>query len=130
MSLILVDSSVWIDYFRGSGEIDADRFEGLIDTNQICTNELILAELIPVLSQKGQSEVIQALKSVKVIPLTIVWPDIIDLQFMNLKSGINKIGIPDLIILQNVIQNGLSLFTLDSHFQLMKQNIEFRLLEK
>lgn len=47
MSLILVDSSVWIDYFRGSNHIKIHDFENLIDNNQICINDLILSELIP-----------------------------------------------------------------------------------
>ena len=39
--LVLVDSSVWIDYFRGTG-ID-DRLDGLMEEGQIVTNDLVLA---------------------------------------------------------------------------------------
>ncbi len=40
---VLVDTSVWIDYFRGSGN-SAD-LDFLINENIIVTNEIVLAEL-------------------------------------------------------------------------------------
>ncbi len=40
---VLVDSSVWIDYFRGTGE----ELDYLIEEAVVATNELILAELVP-----------------------------------------------------------------------------------
>ena len=50
---ILVDSSVWIDYFR-SGKY-SDQLDYYIEQNIISTNDLILAELIPVLNKKMHS---------------------------------------------------------------------------
>jgi len=56
---ILVDSSVWIDYFKGgSSSVLLDRF---ITENLICTNDLVLAELIPVLKLRKQSHLMQLL---------------------------------------------------------------------
>ncbi len=43
---VLVDSSVWVEYFRDEEQAD-DRLEWLITEGLIATNELILAELIP-----------------------------------------------------------------------------------
>jgi hypothetical protein len=48
---------------------------------------------------------------------------------VNIKKGINKVGIPDLIMLDNVIANNLVLFTEDKHFKLMQKNIVFDLYE-
>jgi hypothetical protein len=42
---VLVDSSIWIDYFRNTGKADA--LDVLIDENLVVVNDLILAELIP-----------------------------------------------------------------------------------
>jgi hypothetical protein len=52
MNRVLVDSSVWIDYFRGSINPKILVVGDLIDTNRICINDLILTELIPFLLQK------------------------------------------------------------------------------
>jgi predicted nucleic acid-binding protein len=121
MSYVLVDSSVWIDYFRNGNNINLSYFEGIIDNNQICINDLILAELIPFLKIQKQNDLIDILLSIKKIPLAIDWDQIIEFQFKNVKNGINNIGVPDLIILQNVIANSLTLYSLDKHFKLMNK---------
>lgn len=53
---VLVDSSVWIDYFR-TGE-SSSHLDMLIDENLIVTNDIILAELIPFLKMKKQYKLI------------------------------------------------------------------------
>jgi predicted nucleic acid-binding protein len=44
-----------------------------------------------------------------------------------LRNGINKVGIPDLIIAQFALQNNLSLFSLDKHFQLLGKHVPLNL---
>ncbi len=95
----------------------------LISDNQICTNEIILAELVPFLEIKNQTGIIEGLLHLDRIPLEINWSIITNYQIINLKNGINKVGIPDLIILDNVISNNLILFTEDKHFKLMSKYI-------
>lgn len=124
---ILVDSSVWIDYFS-SGNNSA-KIDKLIDQNVICINNLILAELIPFLKVKNQNRVIKLLHDITTVNLNINWQKIINYQTMCIKNGINKIGIPDLIILDNVIQNDLILYSLDKHFRLINDYIKFKIIE-
>ncbi|MFQ5584619.1 MAG: PIN domain-containing protein [Calditrichia bacterium] len=123
---ILVDSSVWIDYFRSG--VKSEKLDGYIDQNLICINDLILAELVPFLKVKKQFRVIQLLYNVSRVPLKINWQNIIDYQTLCIKNGINKAGIPDLIILDNVIRNDLILFTLDKHYSLINKHLNFELL--
>jgi len=117
--LVLVDTSIWIDYFRG-GKNSSD-LEILIDENIIVTNEIILAELIPYLKIKKQTEVIKLLNEVNQIPLDIHWEEIIQLQVKCLKSGANGVGIPDLIIAQNAKQYNCKIYSLDKHFKLLNK---------
>jgi len=59
---VLVDTSVWIDYFRdgkSSGKLDL-----LIDENMVVTNDLILTELIPYLKVKKQNKIISLLSEI------------------------------------------------------------------
>lgn len=72
---ILVDSSVWIDYFKSG--INSARLDRLIDHNLICSNDLILAELVPFLKVKKQYSVIKLLYEITRIPLNINWENII-----------------------------------------------------
>jgi len=128
MSMVLVDSSVWIDYFRGGRHIDADYFNEIIDNNNICINDIILSELIPQLKFQKEYEVIDILQTVRKIPLNINWEKLIEYQVSNIKNGINKVGIPDLIILQNVIDNDLLLYSLDKHFKSMSLLHKYKMI--
>ncbi len=44
--MILVDSSVWVDYFRGVESSQTDRLDSLFSTNQIAVGDLILTEVL------------------------------------------------------------------------------------
>ena len=44
--MILVDSSVWIDYFRGVATPQADRLDSLLGSEPIAIGDLILAEVL------------------------------------------------------------------------------------
>ena len=124
---ILVDSSIWIDYFRSG--IKSGKLDMYIEQNLICINELILAELIPFLKVKKQYRVIKLLNTITEVPLSINWQKVIDFQTTCLLHGINKVSIPDLVILDNVMQNDLVLFTLDKNFSLINSYFNFELLE-
>lgn len=111
---VLVDSSVWIEYFRNAEQSDV--LEMLIDENLVVTNELILAELVPALQLRKLKELISLLREIKRQPMDIDWNDIIRMQTLCLNHGNNGVGIPDLIIAQNAIQGGLRLLSNDRHF--------------
>ena len=125
--MILVDSSVWIEYFKGN-----DRtlpLNKLLDLNNICINDLILAELLPSINHKKENILKELLLTITKVPLNVNWNTIIYMQTQNLKNGINKVGIADLIIAQNVIDNDLELYTLDRHFELMSELHDFRMFQ-
>ncbi len=124
---VLVDTSIWIEYFR-TGK-NAEKLDLLIDENIIVTNDLILAELIPPLRARNQKDVIKLLSSIHKLDLIIDWNQIIEFQFKCLKNGLNGIGIPDLIIAQNAKQNHCLIYTYDKHFALMADVIKFQLTE-
>ena len=122
---VLVDTSIWIDYFRGgnnSGDLDF-----LVDENLIVTNDIILAELIPYLKIKKQTKVIKLLQEIDRIPLNIHWEEIIEYQVKCLRGGANGVGIPDLIIAQNAKQNNCRIYSLDKHFPLLNQMLKVEL---
>lgn len=124
---VLVDTSVWIDYFR-SGR-NSESLDFLLDENLVVVNDLILAELVPFLRVRKQRKVIELLYHIKMMNLSIDWEQIIVFQFKCLKRGLNGIGIPDLLIAQNAKQNRCDIYSLDNHFKLMKDILEIRLLE-
>lgn len=129
MSSVLVDSSVWIEYFRNKNSSVSKSVDLLMDADAICTNDLILSELIPILILQKQTKIIESLNSIPKFPLNIDWKEIIEMQVLNLKQSIQKVGIPDLLIAQNAIQHHATLFTLDKQFQKMSKHAKLKLFE-
>lgn len=122
---VLVDSSVWVAYLRGSSELPT--LDWLIEEGLVVTNDLILAELLPPLILRGERKLAGLLHDIERFPLTIDWDDIIQMQVTCLRHGINKVGVPDLIIAQHARQNDLSLLSTDKHFTLMNKHISLKL---
>ena len=117
----LIDSSAWIEYFKGNQKYSF--INDLINTNTICTNDIILTELLPSIIHKKENKLAKLLNCVKKYILIIDWQEIRDIQLLNLKHGNNNIGISDIIIAQNCIQNGLRIITHDRHFEIMAKYI-------
>jgi len=44
--MILVDSSVWIDYFRGTQTPQTDKLDTLLGVEPVATGDLVLAEVL------------------------------------------------------------------------------------
>jgi predicted nucleic acid-binding protein len=44
--MILVDSSVWIDYFSGKGSPETDFLDGVLGVRAVATGDLILTEVL------------------------------------------------------------------------------------
>jgi predicted nucleic acid-binding protein len=44
--VILVDSSVWIDYFRGQSSVQTDRLDDLLSQQPILIGDIILTEVL------------------------------------------------------------------------------------
>ncbi|MBI4618955.1 MAG: PIN domain-containing protein [Desulfobacterales bacterium] len=123
---VLVDTSIWIEYFRSGNR--SERLDFLIDENLIVINDLILAELVPSLRVINQRKIIKLLYDINKLELSINWNQLIDFQFKCLKNGLNGIGIPDLIVVQNAKQNRCQIYSHDNHFKLMEDILELRLL--
>ena len=125
MKRVLVDSSVWISYFKDENA-HTDLTE-LIKKNQICTNNLIIAELVPNLRTQNHIEIINLLIELPVVALSTNWDFVINLQIQNIQNGINGVGVPELMIIDNVVDNGLILYSEDKHFALVNKHYHFDL---
>jgi len=126
--MVLVDSSVWIEYFKGNDSVLP--LNELIDSNNLCINDLILAELLPSINHKNENDLKELLLAIEKIDMEIDWHQIISMQTKNLRNGINKVGISDLIIIQNAIESNIELYTIDKHFDLMSKIHELKLYRR
>lgn len=124
---VMVDTSIWVEYFRKGN--DSSKLDFLINEDLVVINDLILAELVPFLKIRNQREIIRLLMNIKKLNISINWDQIIEFQFNCLKNGLNGIGIPDLILVQNAKQNRSEIYSLDSHFSLMKEILDLQILD-
>ena len=123
---VLVDTSVWIAYFRDGNNFE--KLDFLIDENLVVINDLILAEIIPFLKIRNQRKVIKLLNHINKLEIHIEWDQLIEFQYKCLKNGLNGVGIPDLIIAQNAKQNHCEIYSLDNHFKLIKDIVKIKLI--
>ncbi len=72
--MILVDSSVWISFFR-SGAHSTD-IEYLTNEQLLATNEAILTEIIPFLQIQNKQKTIRTMGSLSKLPLNINWQNV------------------------------------------------------
>lgn len=68
--MILVDSSVWIDYLRGVDTKQTDRLHGLLGLEPLAVGDLILTEVLQgTTSENDFNEVLRLLSTLEVVPL-------------------------------------------------------------
>lgn len=58
--MILVDTSVWIDYFRGVSTPTTDRLDGWLGTEELLVGDIILTELLQGLTTERGFRLAQA----------------------------------------------------------------------
>lgn len=122
--MVLVDSSIWIDYFKN--DYDSPLTQLIIEDLAV-TNQIILCELIPRAEHLKEQEIVEGLFALERIPMDIDWEGLRLIQSLNIKKGINNVGLPDLMIVQQAIQNKVSLWSYDKHFRLMAEHMDFDL---
>jgi predicted nucleic acid-binding protein len=122
---VIIDSSVWIEYFRKGN--NSEKVDFLIDEDLIVTNDLILAELTPFLKMKKQKKLLSLLHYINKLKIMVNWGQLIDFQYLCLQNGLNGVGIPDLIIAQNAIQNDSKIYSLDKHFESMSAFLDIKI---
>jgi len=127
MNDILVDSSVWISYFKSREEFSF--IDDLIDDYRICINDVILTELLPSIMHQKEFVLANLLRSINKYDMNINWQEIQNYQLLNIKNGNNKVPITDVLIAQNCIRNDLILLTLDKHLILMKNYLPLQIYE-
>jgi predicted nucleic acid-binding protein len=121
----IIDSCVWIDFF-----IKKEHFESistLIIDDLVYTNKIILSELLPSAKKNRETELIECLSGLELVPLSIDWDEIADIQYNCLKSGINKLGLLDIAIAQNAKQNKMGIYSTDRHMELLSRKMGFKL---
>ena len=125
LAKVLVDTSVWIEYFRRH-----EPFHGavlkLLDADLVCCTGLILAELMQGAKSERELSVIANFTHVfEFLPETPrLWEKTGRLSFTLRRKGIT-VGLADCFIAVSTAEAGAQLFTLDSHFEAIRPLLKF-----
>ena len=117
--MILVDSSVWIDYFRGMQNSQTDRLDGLLGNQPIATGDLVLAEVLQGFGSVQDFN--QGKKLLTSLPIIELVGRDIAIQAANNFRTLRSLGITvrktiDTLIATSCIEKGLALLYSDKDF--------------
>ena len=127
--MIVVDTSVWIDYFRGGGTPQSDKLDTILGVERVITGDLILTEVLQgFASDRDFNRARKLLASVPLIPLVC---EGIAFQAAKNFRKLRTLGITirktiDTLIATSCIEKELSLLYSDRDFDPFVQHLGLR----
>jgi predicted nucleic acid-binding protein len=127
--VILVDSSVWIDYFRGEATPQAEKLDSLLGAEPIATGDLILTEVLQgFVSDRDFNQAKRLLTSLVIVDLA---GQAVALKaaenFRRLRAlGVSVRKTIDTVIATRCIENGFLLLYSDGDFDPFVEHLGLR----
>lgn len=128
MNDFLIDSTIWIEFFKGKNRAVRDFVLPLIDEDRIYYNGIILSELLIGATNKKEFSFLKSnfagfnhLETGKPI-----FEKASQIGFRLRRDGIT-IPLTDLIIAAHCIHYGLTIVTADPHFKLVNKKLKLKL---
>ena len=124
--MILVDTSVWIDFFAGRASVQVERLKQAAVSGHLLIDDLILVELLQ--GPRHQRDVARLQQAFSGLPVeTLCGPPIAPLAAANYRrlrrSGITPRGTVDVIIATWCIESGVALLHNDPDFNVMEREL-------
>lgn len=116
--MVLVDTSVWIDFFRDCDSAAAAELDRLLDEGRAATCGLVEAELLPGLKSRDRERIRAWMSALPRLAIpNEVWPEVGAIQEKALARGAGPFSVPDLVIAATALLHDAAVFTLDRHFK-------------
>jgi len=114
----LVDTSIWVEFFRGRNTVIKERVLDLLDANRIVINGVIISELL--MGARGKKETEFVKERLSRLDFLNADKDFF-IRCGNIGNRVRKAGInmplSDIMITTHAILHNLIVFTMDSHFE-------------
>jgi predicted nucleic acid-binding protein len=127
--VILVDSSVWIDYFRGTATPQAEKLDSLLGSEPIATGDLILTEVLQgFVSDRDFNQAKKLMTSLVIVDLA---GQSITIQAAKNFRALRSLGVTvrktiDTVIATRCIEGGLPLLYSDRDFDPFVEHLGLR----
>ena len=127
--MILVDSSVWIDYFNGQLTVQTDYLDQILGKELIVVGDIILLEVLQ--GFKSDRDFAIARKALEVFPLRNMLGRGIALKSVNNYRMLRKKGITirktiDIVIGTFCIENNINLLHSDKDFEPLSKFLQLK----
>lgn len=127
--MILVDSSVWIDYFKGSPTLQAEKLDQLLGSEPLAIGDVILTEVLQGFT--GERAFNQARKMLTELTVVELGGQEIAIQAARNFRSLRKLGITvrktiDTVIATRCIESGYDLLHNDRDFDPFVKHLGLR----
>jgi predicted nucleic acid-binding protein len=127
---ILIDTSVWINFFRDKSPSFSQKVDGLVANNEIYVPTIVVAELIQ--GSKSDREVMAVKEFLEAFHIIDqkedTWIRAGELSYRLKRKG-KRVNLADCYLSIIAEDNGCQIFTLDEHFKDIKAAIEIELFD-
>jgi len=127
--MIVVDSSVWIDYFSGRKSPAAEKLDSLLGDTPIAAGDLMLVEVLQGFRTDSDfataRELLMSLTVLNMLNTSIALSSAANFRTLR-KKGITVRKTIDTIIATYCIENGLALLYSDKDFQPFRQHLNLQ----
>ena len=117
--MIVVDSSVWIDYFTGKNTPEAEKLDSVLGEDPIAIGDLVLTEVLQGFRTdkdfRKAKELLMSLNVVNMLDTTIALKSAVNFRTLR-KKGVTVRKTIDTIIATYCIENKLPLLHSDKDF--------------
>lgn len=117
MTRVLVDTSVWIEYFNRPTSAEQAELMRLLDADAVSLAGVVLAELLQGAKTERERDLLrETLDALPLLPASrATWERVGDLAFRLRRSG-RTVPLSDLLIASLAIEHENPVYTLDPHF--------------
>jgi predicted nucleic acid-binding protein len=131
--MIFVDSSVWIDYFRGTGTPQTEMLDGLLGSEPLLIGDLVLAEVLQGFQNDGDfnkaKQLLGSFQTVNVVDTQIAIQAARNFRILR-GHGVTVRKTIDTLIATRCIKNGFVLLHNDKDFDPFEDHLGLRVAHK
>ncbi|MET0378562.1 MAG: PIN domain nuclease [Spongiibacteraceae bacterium] len=129
--MILVDSSVWIDFFRGTATLQVEKLDSLLGSTRLIVGDLILTEVLQGVRDEREFNQVRKILS-DFTPVDLAGKKIAIQAARNFRAlrglGITVRKTIDTIIATRCIESGFELLHADRDFDAFEQHLGLKVV--
>jgi len=126
---ILIDTSVWIEYFKNQDKQFAGKVDQLLTFSDVCVPKVVIAELLQ--GAKSEKEILVIEEFVEAFNILDqsddTWIKAGRLSFSMKRKGVT-VNIVDCYIAAIASENSCKIFSLDEHFKSIRNFLKLELI--